>query len=237
MNELVLHRGGQKVEKADLDLVPLPEPSETYVPVSHYQLSDRLLTISQDLLTDYTIISESYALARNGNQLFAIMNFKTEETEQMALSVAFRNSYDRSMSIGIAIGANVFVCDNLALHGDIAIMKKHTKNVWDSLEDTAITTLYKAQHRFQNLLLDSQTLQDRQMEDRQAFEMMGLLFGKDIISPRQLTVLKDEWLKPSHEEFQPRNAWSFYNAATHALKTCPPQIIMEKHSKAHECIL
>jgi len=237
MNELILHRGGQIVEKADLDLVPLPEATESYIPVSHYQLSERLLTISQDLLTDYALIGESYALARNGNQLFAVLNFKTQETDQMALSVAFRNSYDRSMSIGIAIGANVFVCDNLALHGDIAVMKKHTKNVWGSLEDTAITALYRAQHRFQKLIIDSQTLQDRPMDDRQAFEMMGRLFGEDIVSPRQLTVLKDEWLHPSHEEFQPRNAWSFYNSATHALKTCPPQIIMEKHSRAHECIL
>lgn len=237
MSELVLHRGGQKVEKADLDLVLLPEATESYSPVSHYQLSERILTISQDLLKDYVLIGESYALARNGQQLFAVLNFQAGETDQMALSVAFRNSYDRSMSVGIAIGASVFVCDNLALHGEIAVMKKHTKNVWASLEDTAISALYHAQHRFQKLIVDSQTLQARPLDDLQAFQMMGLLFGKEIVSPRQLSVLKDEWLHPSHEEFQPRNAWSFYNAATHSLKTCPPQIVMEKHSKAHDCIL
>jgi hypothetical protein len=67
-------------------------------------------------------------LARQGNQLFALLNFKKDHNE-LGLSVAFRNSYDRSMSIGLAIGASVFICDNLALNGDIAVMKKHTKNV------------------------------------------------------------------------------------------------------------
>ena len=149
----------------------------------------------------------------------------------MALSVAFRNSYDRSMAVGIAIGASVFVCDNLALCGDIVVVKKHTKNVWTELEDTAIATLYKSQHRFEQIIADAETLKGWALTDDDAFRTMGYLFGNDIISPRQLTVVKDEWLKPEHQEFQPRNMWSFYNACTEALKSCPP---MSDHGKAYQ---
>lgn len=46
-------------------------------------------------------------------------------------------------------------------------------------------------------------------------------------------IVKDQWLKPNHQEFAPRNAWSFYNACTEALKTCPPVTIMEKHIQLH----
>ena len=152
----------------------------------------------------------------------------------MALSVGFRNSYDRSMSIGIAIGASVFVCDNLALQGEVAVMKKHTKNVWTALEDLAITTLYKSGKNFEQIVNDSEVLKYRSLENEQAFQMMGLLFGKGIISPRQITVLKNKWLKPEHPEFQPRNEWSFYNACTDALKSTPPVSIMEKHIRLHD---
>ncbi len=236
MEEMVLHRGGQLVAKQELDLIAIPEETDSYVPVSHYHLADKILTVSQDLLTDFTLVGESYAIARQGQQLFALLQFKREHSE-IGLSVAFRNSYDRSMSVGLAIGASVFICDNLALHGEIAVMKKHTKGVWNTLEDIAITTLYKAQHNFEKVVTDAQRLKGIPIDNREAFQLMGLLYGRDIVSPRQLPVIRDEWLKPSHEEFKGRNKWNFFNAVTEALKSTPPISIMEKHVKAYREIV
>ena len=236
MNNLSIHTtGGQVVTKEELKLIPVPEATDTYIPVPHYDLANSLTTIGQDILTDYMLIGENYGLARNGNQLFAVLNFKKGNSE-MALSFGFRNSYDKSMSIGFCCGASVFVCDNLALTGDIAIMRKHTKNVLVELEDLAITTLYKAQYTFGKLVKDSEIMKARQITDNQAFQTLGLLFGHGVLSPRQLPVVKDKWLKPEHDEFQPRNMWSFYNCITHSLKTSPPLTIMERHIKAHNLI-
>jgi len=236
MEGMMIHRGGELVTKDQLDLISLPEPTESYVPVSHYALSDKVLTVSQDILRDYTLVGESYAVARQGNQLFALLKFKSDN-EEMGLSVAFRNSYDKSMSVGLAIGASVFICDNLALHGDIAVLKKHTKGVWDALEDLAITSLYKAQKNFDQVVIDSGKMKGRALGDDEAFRLMGYLYGHNLVSPRQLTVLKEEWLKPTHPEFQDRNLWSFFNATTEALKTCPPAVIMEKHAGVYQAVI
>lgn len=236
MEEMIVHRGGELVAREQLDLIRLPEATDSYIPVSHYHLADKLLNISTDILRDYVLIGEQYAVARQGNQLFALLKFQREESE-MALSIAFRNSYDRSMSLGIAIGATVFVCDNLALQGDIVIMRKHTKNVWNELEDLSISTLYKAGKRFEQIQADSQLLKRQRVQDDDAFALMGMLYGYGIVSPRQVTVLKDEWLQPSHEEFAPRNMWSFFNATTECLKSCPPVSIMEKHSQAYNMLV
>mgnify|MGYP000483547185 CR=1 FL=1 len=235
MSDLVLHRGGQLVQKADLDLVQLPPQTDSYIPVSHFHLADKLLTISRDMLTDYALVGENYALARQGNQLFALLNFKRDHGE-IGLSVAFRNSYDRSMSIGLAIGGNVFICDNLALSGEVAVMKKHTKNVLTALEDLAISTLYRANHNYQRIVADATLLRNRELTDKQAFMLFGLLYGQNVLSPRQFTTAVNEWQKPRHEAFQARNMWSLYNCATEALKTAPPTSIMEAHSKLHDVI-
>lgn len=232
MEGMMLHRGGYEVTRQELDLIQLPPETDSYTPVSHYHLADKLLTISRDILTDFTLVGEKYALARQGQQMFAFLQFKNSETD-MGLALGFRNSYDRSMSVGLAVGASVFVCDNLSLTGDIAIMRKHTKNIWTSLEDLAISTVYKSQKNFQKLVCDADKMKRFNMEDLDSFSLMGILFGKEIISPRQMTVVKDQWLKPDHPDFQPRNAWSFYNACTEALKTCPPVTIMEKHLQLH----
>jgi len=235
MTEILMHRGGELVTKDRLDLIPLPEPTDSYVPVSHYHLADKFLTISQDILRDYTLVGENYGIARQGNQFFAVLKFQREKTD-IGLSVAFRNSYDRSMAIGLAIGASVFVCDNLALSGEIVVMKKHTKNVWTELEEKAIAIIYKSQNNYEQIIDDAQAFKSLGMDNDEAFRTMGLLFGNSIISPRQLTVLNDEWLNPSHEEFRPRNLWSFYNAATESLKSSPPVTIMEKHIRLHETL-
>jgi hypothetical protein len=236
MEGFMMHVDGKEVKREELDLIPMPEESDTYKPVSHYHLANKLLTVSHVILKDYMIVGEHYGLARNGNQMFAYFKFQ-KEAGDMALSLAFRNSYDRSMSIGLAIGASVFVCDNLALQGEIVVMKKHTKNVWMALENTCIQTLYKSQECFAKIVEDSMTMKNRELDDAEAFKIMGLLYGRDIIGPRQLTVVKDQWLKPAHQEFQPRNLWSLYNACTEALKSSPPLTVMEKHVQLHNTII
>jgi hypothetical protein len=232
---LMVHRGGHIVTKEDLALVPVPEQTESYVPMPHNELADSLSTIGQDILTGFTLTKEQYALARDGAQMFGILVFRNINSE-MGLSIGFRNSYDKSMAIGIAIGANVFVCDNLALTGDITVMKKHTVNVWKSLEDTAISTLYRSTRNFEQIVMDAEVLKRKATDNAEAFKMLGLLFGNGILSPRQLPAVKAEWLNPSYAEFKERNQWSFYNACTEALKSAPPLVIMEKHIQLHKLI-
>jgi hypothetical protein len=236
MDGFMMHVDGKEVKREELDLIPMPEESDTYKPVSHYHLANKLLTVSQVILKDYMIVGEHYGLARNGNQMFAYFKFQ-KEVGDLALSLAFRNSYDRSMSIGLAVGASVFVCDNLALQGEIVVMKKHTKNVWMALENTCIQTLYKSQECFARIVEDSMAMKNRELDDSEAFKIMGLLYGRNIVGPRQLTVVKEQWLKPTHDEFQPRNLWSLYNACTEALKSSPPLTVMEKHVQLHNTII
>lgn len=238
MGNLIVHAGGKLATRQELDLIEVPPQTESYVPVSHYHLADKLLTISRDLLADYVMVGENYALARNGNQMFAILNFERKKDKgELGLSFCFRNSYDRSMSLGFSCGATAWICDNLALEGQIVVMKKHTKNVWNALENDAITTLYRANRSFEKITEDAGRMKITGLTDPDAFRLMGLLFGKEIISPRQLTVLKDEWLKPSYPEYEDRNLWSFYNACTHALKTTPPTAAMEKRVALHNTVV
>jgi Domain of unknown function (DUF932) len=233
---LTVHAGGKCATRDELSLVPLPEATESYTPVPHNHLAETLMTIGRDILQGYALESEQYALAREGNQMFGVVTFRGEHPE-MGLSIGFRNSYDKSMAIGIAIGAKVFVCDNLALAGDVTVLRKHTGNVWASLEDVAISTLYRSQKNFQKVVEDAEILKNKSISDTGAFQYMGLLYGKGVLTPRQLPVVKREWLKPSHEDFQPRTMWSFYNACTEAMKSAPPVLIMEKHIMLHEVMI
>ena len=234
---LLMHQGGDYCSLDDLRTIPLPKETRTYKPVSHYDLAVNLGEVSGGLLRGYQLDKAQYGLAREGNQMFGIHSYRNGISSSMGLSIGFRNSYDKSMSVGIAIGASVFVCDNLALTGEIAIMRKHTANVWSDLEELTITTIYRSQHNFSKIVEDAETMAERYLSNDNAFRLLGLLYGNDVISPRQIPAVKREWLNPSHDEFEDRNVWSFYNACTEALKSTPLNKIMEKHISLHDILI
>jgi len=235
MSTLIAGKGATYVDRFDLSIPPVPPATSTFTPIPHYDLANTVRTISQDILRDYFIFDERYVLAREGDQLFAVLDFKGEDKET-ALAIGYRSSYDNSLALKLTTGASVFVCSNLMLSGDnIAVMKKHTKNLLIGLEDMIITAVYKAQHSHQRIIEDGNRLKNISIEDRQAARLLGQLFWDGIISPRQVPVVRSEWLKPSHEEFQPRTAFSFYNCCNHALKTNTPiSQTIERHITLHK---
>lgn len=228
--------GSEIITREQLDLIPLPAQTATYQPVSHYQLTTKLLTISQDLLTGFDLISERYEIAREGRQFFGVIQFANSDKE-LSLAIGFRNSYDKSLTVGLCCGANVYVCSNLAFRGEIVILRKHTLNVWTDLEQRAIALCYKSTHNYKQLIADRTQFQGIALDNDGAYAHLGILYGRGIVSPRQLTVAVNEWRKPTHEAFAPRTGWSLYNAVTESLKSSPPADVMENHTNLHDYFL
>lgn len=232
MQNFKMHAGAEVIKYEDLDLIPMPQQTDTYQPVSHFHLAKLIKTISQDLLHGYALRSENYGVAREGQRFFGALSFKNGDTET-GLSIGVRNSYDKSMTIGIVAGMSIFVCDNLAFSGDITILRKHSKNVWDEMENQIVSTCYKAAHQYKNIANDVTQLKCIEMTNDQGFAELGKMFGHGLVGPRQAVALKNEWLKPRHEVWQARNAWSLYNCATQVLKDSPVNEIMERHVDLH----
>jgi hypothetical protein len=238
MNNMVLHCGGTPVDYDGLTNIELPKETNTYKPIAHHDLANNAVSIGNDLLKDYTYQSSQHAVAKDGQSYFGIYTFVNKNNTQenhdlLNYNIAIRNSYDKSMSIGVAMGATVFVCDNLALTGDIHVMRKHTRNVSNDLEEMLITNIYKSQNNFLDICKDRTVMNDAKLTDNDAYKLMGTMFGEGIIKPRQLSQTLREWRKPPYEEFEKRNVWSLYNAMTSSLKSTPPNKIMEKHIALH----
>jgi hypothetical protein len=230
--KFILNHGMEFLTRQQIGLIQVPPATESYKPVSHSDLVENFLAISQGIIKDWILVSERYISGRQGQQLFGILSFKKDNPE-FGIAIAFRNSYDRSMSVGICIGASIFSCNNLALPGEMIVMKKHSKEVLETIGDSILTALYKNQHDYETVMADAERLKKISISDSGAFQLMGLLYGNDIVSPRQLTAIRGEWAKPSRSEVQDKNMWSFLNMTLESLKTSPPIAIMEQHIRAY----
>ncbi len=233
---LLLHKGAEPATIEQLAMIPLPQETRSYKPVAHHDLANMLSSMAANLLPEFELVNTQFGLARDGQKMFGVHTFKNGDSA-LGLSIGFRNSYDRSLSVGIAVGASVFVCDNLMLTGDLTVLRKHTTNVLDDIDGLAISAIYKSRRAFDQVKQDAEVMKQIPMSDDEAYRMLGLIYGRGIITPRQIPVVKKEWLEPSHDAFEDRNLWSFYNSVTESLKTSPPQSILERHLATHKQLM
>jgi hypothetical protein len=233
---LLLHKGAELATMEQLAAIPLPKETRTYKPVAHADLVKLLSSMAVNLLPEFELVNTQLGVTKDGQKLFGVITLKNDHTE-LGLSIGFRNSYDKSLSVGIVTGSSVFVCDNLMLTGDLTVLRKHTSNVISDIDALALSTIYKSREAFKQIQDDVEIMKEIPMSDDEAYRTLGLIYGRGIITPRQIPVVKNEWLEPSHDDFQDRSLWSFYNACTEALKSSPPQSIMERHLKVHSHIM
>jgi len=235
MARLMMHCKGEAVELNALNDIEMPEATDTYVPVSHYDLATNIQKVAGDLLgpKGYELDTTEYGLAREGQRMFGVLGYRNGD-EEMGMCVGFRNSYDKSMAAGVVIGARVFICDNLAFSGDIQIMRKHTKNVKDDLIQDIIQALYKSVNNFEDIQTFAANYAHVEINDNQAYKMIGLLQGMGIITSTIANEAFRQWDHPKYDVFQARTVWSLYNAVTEALKAAPPAKVLQSHVDTHK---
>lgn len=230
---MIIHCGGRAVDYEELANVPLPEETTTYKPVAYHDLVMNVRNIADDLLTDYQYEKANYALSKDNQRMFSVLQYKSEDENDMGYSIGLRSSHNRSMSIGMCIGAQVFVCDNLVFTGSVKYMRTHTKNVFQDLENKLVSTIYNSKNKFANILEDRENMKNVTMNNDKAYSFLGRLGGYGILQSQQLSKAYKLWRKPTHVEFEPKNLWSLYNSCTESLKSTQPNKIIEKHIKLH----
>lgn len=159
------------------------------------------------------------------------------EPDEYGFGVAFRNSYDKSMSVGISAGFNVFICDNMCISGEIKILRKHTKGVWQDIDQTLVHTLFrKGPEIREQFAEDVHFFKSHEMPVHEGYRLLGFLMGNKVLMPTQASVAFDQWNNVVDHKAIMANAWQFYNATTVALKSTPPHRVLEAHRAAHEMI-
>ena len=150
----------------------------------------------------------------------------------MNRSIGFRNSYDKTLPIGVCGGASVFVCSNLMFTGDIIKMRKHTQNVEDDLDILIQKLFADVDRRYDESVEAKQTMQEIEFSDTDAGNYFGQLFvNQGVLNGAQLNKATKEWFESP--VFTERTAWSAYNACTEALKAAHPMNALEKYTKLH----
>ena len=240
MKGMCIHAGGKEATFAEVQEVPLPAETDSYKPIPHADLLTSTQKVAADLLSGrhMTLEKEQYALARDGSRMFFWLRYKNGNKE-MGYCIAGRNSYDKSMSVGMAFGANVFVCDNLALTGEVVIMRKHTLKVREDLRNMIVGGIYRNLGAFDDVVKDAELMKRFPVTRDSGYRELGLLAGLETIDMRVLDRTFDKWTALA-ENYQGEgdatipSLWDLYNCCTDAMKAIPMGVALERYVRLHQ---
>lgn len=222
---LVVHAGARRIGRQDLPTIMTPNATETHRPIPHAVLVGGILESLAYRQLD--VVRDEYAVTPDGMRLFGFMEVNIEHGG-VRLALVFRNSHDKSFSLGLLAGYRTFCCDNLAFHGEfIAIAKKHTKHV--DLEEVVGVGVDKVQRHFQRVTATLDAWRNYELPDANAKAVIydAFVAGRLDVPKRLAPDVHRLYFEPQYDEFKPRTFYSLSNAFTSAFKTLEPVRLME----------
>lgn len=219
----------KQIGYAELAALPVPMVLGTkHQPVPHVQLVDTILAEMDR--RDLRPTKQQYALGAKGAALFGVIDLAPKQESLAAidptsggLSFGFRAANDMSLAIKAVAGTRVFVCDNLALSGDmIALSRKHTTGL--DLADEIRRGFDKFLHQAEVLATQVAAMTNFQLTDEQAKVIVFDAFAAKFLPVRLLDDVAGFYFQASDEtpDCQPRSLWGLHNAFTRAMKTMKP---------------
>ncbi len=236
-NPMLLHCGGEVVERHALFAVPTPAPTETWFPLPHRHLVEEI----ESQLTDagFDVLAESHALSHGGDRYFGVLEIAGPQLRVDANPgghswvVGLRNSHDKRFPAGLVAGTKVFVCDNLSFSGLIQIRRKHTRFAARDLRQLTARAVGQLGDRLVGMELRISAYRELRLDDRHAHDIVVRATDCRALTPSQIPTVLGHWRDPAHEAFRPRNAWSLWNAFTEVYKDANPHTAIARCEALH----
>jgi len=211
---LMLHAGAQAIDYDGLRQLTTPDPTDTHVPIPHHRVVD-LVRYSLGF-HGHSVVDEAHGVTEDGMRYFGLLSLKSPYGDYTD-TVGLRNSHDRKFPVGIGFGSKVFVCDNLAFIAEQVIRRKHTANAKRDLPGLVAQLVEPLAEQRQRQALTFDRYKATVLTDELADHVILEMYRQDVINVQRIPDVLKEWETPSFEEFQERNAWRLFNAATFAL--------------------
>jgi hypothetical protein len=209
----MLHSGAEPVDYAKLRELPIPDATESHVPIAHYAVVDMVKYALG--FYEHEIVDENYGVTPDGLRFFGLLSLRSPYGDYTD-TVGLRNSNDKRFPIGISFGSRVFVCDNLAFNGDHVIKRKHTANAKRDLPGLVAEVVEPLRDQRQRQAAMFDAYRRTALGEAQVDHAIMQLYRRDVINLTRISDVLEAYQNPPHD-WGEETAWRLFNAATFAL--------------------
>ena len=207
---------------ADVCAVEVPEATHrengnvSYQPVPYASFIDGARDAMANVL-DRDPSFETYALNKSGSQLFGMIGFESD-IPGLALTLALRSSYDKSIANQAGVGHAPFICANGCFSAEHMISAKHTTNVFDTLgkmlDELTSVSITPVLERVKMI----EGWRDIPMTNDLFFAYLGVLTGRRLLKINEMSAGLKYWQAchdgQLHDDHGGNNLFSAYQAVT-----------------------
>lgn len=224
---LMLHSGGEEIDRAGLQELLTPMPERTWHPIPHHTLFDLVYeTVSDNGLK---IVAVQMGIAKDGARFFALMEIGNDRVDYN-MTIGLRNSHDKTFPAGLVVGSRVFVCDNLAFSGEIQIARKHTIHIMDDLPGLVVGAVGKIAIAKKSQEERIELYRGFPIDDFDAHDIIIRSVDYGVITNQAIPYVLDQWRDPNYQDFKERTAWSLFNGFTQVMKDRYPVAELPKRT-------
>ena len=212
----------------------LPHWGKTYTVIPHGDIIDH--TRAELALAGFSIFRELYKTTQSGEVAQGIYHLNYGNDADMGLMFAWSNSYNKMMKFKCAVGAQVYICMNGMVSGDLAsYARRHSGTALQDAVASIKTQISNAKEHYDTLIKDKEMLKKITLSRKQQSAIIGELYAdQEILTVSQLAVVKREMYVPSLNYNAPADsAWSLYNYVTLSLKDSHPMKYLADHQRLH----
>ena len=134
-SHLTAHKDTKLVTLKELRAFPVPKPTDTWHPIPHADVVKVVEELVQERGWAFARDGSnrfSLAATTNGSKFFGVTDIVIPQISgdsEFGLALGFRQSYNKTVALKVAVGTNVFVCDNMMITGDIMVRREHTVHI------------------------------------------------------------------------------------------------------------
>jgi len=221
-----------KIEQITIEeLLDIPEPLSTksYLGIPHSYVYEKARGIGDD--AGFTFEKSQIEVSRDRRRAF-IKLFFTQEGCDEYFFIGARSTYDKSARVAFACGASVMVCSNLCIYGsDMIVMRKHTLNAIQDIEEQVITMTGNARETFERICAFGKDIKKVNIPADQGKMIIGASLGRGIIPHNTFLQAMSHWENAPFEEFKgDRTLWGVYNALTYGTHGLPVNKSMDTNA-------
>jgi len=122
--------GEQKITLPELAQIQTPAPTNTWRPLPHIQIPMTIENVINQKGWEFRHKDHfSLFTSRENQRLVGITEIIIPEIDpdpDFGIAIGFMNSHDKSVSVRLALGTNVFTCQNMTITADVQVKRKHS---------------------------------------------------------------------------------------------------------------
>jgi len=230
----MLHCGASSVTREQVNETKTPAPTNSWFPIAHSTLINRV----EEALTalNMRVVEQAHGLTKEGNRYFGLLRVANcqKTADDYAYVLGLRNAHDKSFTASLAVGASVFVCDNLSFSGEITIARKHTRFIEKDLPKLTCDAVAMLASTWS--VMNDRIAQYKQvmLTDSVVHDFLIRAVDLNVCPIQQVPHILTEWRTPRHPEFgADKSAWRLFNAFTEVAKESSLTLLPQRTIRLH----